>query len=62
MKALGAKAPGAFSYSSTPFGAGFFADILGLMAQRQPINLVPYKHELTTQEAASFLRVSRPRY
>jgi excisionase family DNA binding protein len=36
------------------------ADLLGLMAQQQPILLIPQKHELTTQEAAGFLNVSRP--
>lgn len=36
------------------------ADLLGLMGQQQPIMLIPQKHELTTQEAASFLNVSRP--
>jgi excisionase family DNA binding protein len=38
----------------------FFADVLGAMAERQPINLIHQKHELTTQEAAAFLNVSRP--
>jgi len=38
----------------------FFADILGAMAERQPINLIHHKHELSTQEAAAFLNVSRP--
>ena len=36
------------------------ADLLGLMGQQQPIMLMPQKHELTTQEAAGFLNVSRP--
>lgn len=43
-----------------PQALRFFADMLGLMAQRRPITLVPYKHELSTQEAAGFLNVSRP--
>ncbi len=38
----------------------FIADILGAMAERQPINLIHHKHELSTQEAAAFLNVSRP--
>ncbi len=36
------------------------ADLLGLMGQQQPIMIIPQKHELTTQEAAGFLNVSRP--
>ena len=43
-----------------PKALRFFAEILRLMATRQPIMLVPQKLELTTQEAASFLNVSRP--
>lgn len=43
-----------------PQALRLFADILGLMAERRPITLVPYKLELTTQEAANFLQVSRP--
>jgi excisionase family DNA binding protein len=37
-----------------------FADLLGRMSQRQPIALVPHKYELSTQEAAAILNVSRP--
>ena len=43
-----------------PQALRFFAEILGLMSQRQPISIMPQKHELTTQEAAAFLNVSRP--
>ncbi|MEZ5644838.1 MAG: helix-turn-helix domain-containing protein [Burkholderiaceae bacterium] len=43
-----------------PKALRLFADVLRLMAQRQPIMLVPQKHELSTQEAAAFLNVSRP--
>lgn len=38
----------------------FFADMLGAMAERQPISLIHQKHELSTQEAAAILNVSRP--
>ena len=38
----------------------FFAEMLGAMAERKRITLMPQKHELTTQEAAAFLNVSRP--
>jgi excisionase family DNA binding protein len=37
-----------------------FADLLGRMSQRQTIALMPYKYELSTQEAAIILNVSRP--
>ena len=36
------------------------ADMLGMMAQRQPLVLLPQKMELSTQGAAAFLNVSRP--
>jgi excisionase family DNA binding protein len=37
-----------------------FAEALKRIAQRQPVMLLPQKHELTTQEAAAVLNVSRP--
>jgi excisionase family DNA binding protein len=43
-----------------PTALRFFADMLGMMAQQRPVMLVPQNHELTTQEAAAFLNVSRP--
>lgn len=35
-------------------------DIVQMMASGQPIHLIPDTHELTTQEAADILNVSRP--
>lgn len=43
-----------------PRALRFFADVLRQMAKQEPLLLVPQKHELTTQEAANFLNVSRP--
>jgi len=43
-----------------PRALRFFADVLRQMAKREPMLLVPQKCELTTQEAAAFLNVSRP--
>ena len=43
-----------------PKALRLFADLLGRMSQRQVISLVPQDHELTTQEAAAMLNVSRP--
>ena len=36
------------------------ADLMGLLGQQRPVVLMPQKHELTTQEAAGYLNVSRP--
>lgn len=36
------------------------ADLLGMLAQQQPVLMMPLKRELTTQEVAVFLNVSRP--
>jgi excisionase family DNA binding protein len=46
--------------SVPPRALRFFADVLRQMAKREPMLLVPQKCELTTQEAAAFLNVSRP--
>jgi excisionase family DNA binding protein len=43
-----------------PKALRFVADLLGLMGQRQPVMLMPQKLELSTQEVAAFLNVSRP--
>jgi excisionase family DNA binding protein len=43
-----------------PKALRFIADLLGMMGQRQPVVLMPQKVELTTQDAAAFLNVSRP--
>jgi excisionase family DNA binding protein len=43
-----------------PRALRFFADVLRQMAKREPMILVPQKHELTTQESAALLNVSRP--
>lgn len=43
-----------------PKALRFVADLLGLMGQRQPVVLMPQTLELSTQDAAAFLNVSRP--
>jgi excisionase family DNA binding protein len=43
-----------------PRALRFFADVLRQMAKREPMVLMPQKLELTTQQAAAFLNVSRP--
>jgi excisionase family DNA binding protein len=43
-----------------PQALRLLAEILGMLGQRQPVMIVPQKHELSTQEAAAFLNVSRP--
>lgn len=43
-----------------PAALRMFASILRQMAKRQPMTLIPQNHEMTTQEAANFLNVSRP--
>jgi len=43
-----------------PQALRFFAEMLGRMAQRRAVMLAPQNHELTTQDAAALLNVSRP--
>lgn len=43
-----------------PRALRFFADVLRQMAKREPMVLLPQKLEMTTQQAAAFLNVSRP--
>lgn len=43
-----------------PRALRFLAEVLRQMAKREPMMLVPQKLELTTQQAAAFLNVSRP--
>jgi len=43
-----------------PRALRFFADVLRQMARREPMVLLPQHTELTTQEAAAMLNVSRP--
>jgi len=43
-----------------PMALRLFFDMLGMMAQHRPVMLVQQNHQLTIQEAAAFLNVSRP--
>jgi len=43
-----------------PVALRVVARLLGLMGERKPLLLIPKKHELTTQEVANMLNVSRP--
>jgi len=43
-----------------PQALRFFADLLGAMSEQKLISVTPVTRELTTQEAARFLNVSRP--
>jgi excisionase family DNA binding protein len=43
-----------------PRALRFFADVLRQMGRREPLVLIPQRHELTTQDAANYLNVSRP--
>ena len=43
-----------------PKALRFFATILRQMAKREPLIVIPQKLEVTTQEAAAILNVSRP--
>lgn len=39
---------------------GIILDVLEAMASRKPISVIPHEAELTTQQAADYLNVSRP--
>lgn len=43
-----------------PMALRLFADMLGMVAEQRPVMLVQQNHQLTIQEAAAFLNVSRP--
>ena len=60
LDASGQPADGMPAVEVPPKVLRMFADILGRMSQRQPVRLVPHKYELSTQEAAMVLNVSRP--
>ena len=57
---LQADGKGMPSVELPPKALRLVADMLGMMAQRQPVVLLPQKMELSTQDAAAFLNVSRP--
>jgi excisionase family DNA binding protein len=46
--------------SLPPIALRVMARVLALMGERKPLMLVPRDHELTTQEVANMLNVSRP--
>jgi excisionase family DNA binding protein len=48
------------SIALPPKSLKVIAEVLGLMGQGLPIVLMPQRHELTTQDAANLLNVSRP--
>ena len=43
-----------------PQALRFFAEILGTLARREAVSIIPHQRLLTTQEAANYLNVSRP--
>lgn len=43
-----------------PQALRFFADVLRMIAQQQPVVLMSPRHMMSTQDAAAFLNVSRP--
>jgi excisionase family DNA binding protein len=43
-----------------PQALRLLAEILGILGRQQPVVLMPQKLELTTQDVAAFLNVSRP--
>lgn len=52
---------GSEPHIAVPPGAlRLLAQVLGLMARKQPLTLMPDTQELSTVEAANFLNVSRP--
>jgi excisionase family DNA binding protein len=57
---LVAEGKGMPSVELPPKALRMVAAMLGMMAERRPVVLLPQKLELSTQEAAGFLNVSRP--